>query len=466
MVLLHIILCYHLSNTYISTDMIDINYIKENTKIYKENLKNRNMDPQLVDELLAAVKIKNEKQKEIEEINRERNENADKLKSVQDKRSPEAQSIIEEGKRIKEKSKEIEGLFNQANDIYQSLILKMPNVYTNDTPIGKDESENKPIRRVGDIPEFSFTAKEHFELGENLDLFDNERAAKVTGARFTYLKRELVLLEFALMQFAIDTLTNVDIIDSLIKKNNLNLKATPFIPILPPVFIRPDVMQKMGRLEPRDDRYHTEMDDLYLIGSAEHTLGSMHMDETFEENELPLRYVGYSTAFRREAGSYGKDMKGFLRMHQFNKMEMEVLSTPETSEDEQTLIVAIQEYFMQSLKLPYQVVAICTGDMGDPDARQIDIETWLPGQNKYRETHTSDLMTDYQSRRLNIKVKRQNGETQFVHMNDATAFSERPLIAIMENYQKEDGSIEIPEILQKYIPNKISEINKNSILSK
>lgn len=207
----------------------------------------------------------------------------------------------------------------------------------------------------------------------------------------------------------------------------------------------------MARLEPKDERYYVQSDDLYLVGSAEHTLGPLHMDKVLKEEELPVRYIGYSTAFRREAGSYGKDMKGILRVHQFDKLEMESFSLPEDSVNEQNFFVAIQEYLMQELKVPYRVVQICTGDMGGPDARQIDIECWMPGQNRYRETHTSDLMTDYQARRLNTKVKRKNG-TEFVHMNDATAIAVgRTIIAIMENYQTENGTVKIPKALQKYM---------------
>ena len=201
----------------------------------------------------------------------------------------------------------------------------------------------------------------------------------------------------------------------------------------------------MARLSPETEieRYAIERDNQYLIGSAEHTLGPIHMDTTFNEKDLPLRYFAFTPAFRREAGSYGKDTKGILRQHQFDKLEMESFSTPEQGLAEQEL--------MQALEIPYQVVAICTGDMGGPDFRQMDIESWMPGQGKYRETHTSDYMTDYQSRRLNTRVRTKNG-TEFVHMNDATAFAMgRTIIAILENYQNEDGSINIPSVLQKWM---------------
>ncbi|HTX86526.1 MAG TPA: aminoacyl--tRNA ligase-related protein, partial [Candidatus Nanoarchaeia archaeon] len=218
---------------------------------------------------------------------------------------------------------------------------------------------------------------------------------------------------------------------------------------------------KMDRFEPLEDRYYIKEDDVLLIGSAEHSLGPIHMNETFDENELPKRYLGYSTAFRREAGSYGKDTVGILRRHQFDKLEMEIFSTAERGQLEQDFIVAIQEYLVSALKIPYQVIKVCTGDMGKPDYRQIDIECYLPGQGKYRETHTSDYMTDYQARRLNIKYKNADGKKEFVHMNDATAFAiGRALIAIIENYQQADGNVAVPKVLQKYLPGKLKIIKK------
>ena len=218
--------------------------------------------------------------------------------------------------------------------------------------------------------------------------------------------------------------------------------------------IKPEPYVRMARLSlvDKDERYYLPQDDLYLIGSAEHTLGSMYMDEALPADQLPIRYIGYSTSFRREAGSYGKDMKGILRLHQFDKLEMESFTLPEDSEQEQNFIVAIQEYLIQSLDIPYQVVQICTGDMGKPDSRQIDMECWMPGQNKYRETHSSDLMTDYQTRRLGTKIRKIDGTSVYAHTNDATAFAiGRILIAIMENYQTKQGTIRVPKVLQKWL---------------
>lgn len=419
--------------------MLDIKFIRQNTEIVKKAIRDKRVDLDL-DKLLATDERRRHVLQEFEQLRAEQNK-----KSVEKLSSEEITAL----KSIKDKIKILDEELGLVEKEFNELLLKVPNIPSTDTPIGPDENSNKILRQVGKLPKFVFQPKEHWELGCKLDIIDTERAAKVSGARFAYMKGGLVLMEFALMQYGLSVLTDQKRLRNIIKRAKLDISDTPFIPVLPPVFIKPDVFQKMGRLDPKEERYYVSNDNLYLIGSAEHTLGSMHMDEMLDVDKLPLRYVGFSTSFRREAGSYGKDMKGILRVHQFDKLEMESLTLPEDSYKEQDLIVAIQEYMMQELELPYQVVAICTGDMGAPDARQIDIETWLPGQNKYRETHTSDLMTDYQSRRLNIKFKK-DGKSEFVHMNDATAFAGRTLVAILENYQTEKGAIKIPKVLQKY----------------
>jgi len=339
--------------------------------------------------------------------------------------------------------------------------LSVPNIILDDVPEGKDETENKVLRKIGKPTKFDFKPKDHVSLGEELDIIDIKRAAKVSGTRFGYLKGGAALLEVALIQLAISTLTDKKIIKKIADSVEKGYSGKVFVPVFPPVMIRPNVFTRMARLskEDKEDRYYLEKDNLYLIGSAEHTLGSMHMDEIIAERDLPLRYLGFSTCFRQEAGSYGKDTRGILRVHQFDKLEMESFTLSENSVLEQKFFVAIQEYLMKLLKIPYQVVMICTGDMGKPNAKQIDIEAWLPGQDKYRETHSADLMTDYQARRLKTRVKRKSGRTEFLHMNDATVFAiGRIVIAIMENFQQKDGSIKVPSVLQRYIG--IKEIRK------
>ncbi|MBV9349396.1 MAG: serine--tRNA ligase, partial [Patescibacteria group bacterium] len=226
----------------------------------------------------------------------------------------------------------------------------------------------------------------------------------------------------------------------------------PFVAVIPPYMMKTGVMNRMARLHPMDQRYVFEKDDLVLIGSAEHTLGPLHMDESIPESTLPIRYAGYSPAFRREAGTYGKDTKGIIRMHHFDKLEMESFTKPEEGYVEQDFLVAIQEHFLALLGLPYQVVIKSTGDQGTPDQRGIDMETWMPGQGTYRETHTSDYMGGYQARRLNTRVKRSDGSLEHVHMNDATLVAmSRTLAAILENYQEPDGSVRVPKVLQSYL---------------
>jgi seryl-tRNA synthetase len=429
--------------------MLDISFIRANAEAVKEAVTAKNLTLD-VDALLAKDGERIKLLQELEELQSLKNDINDLIKEA--KTDQERAEIIAKGKEIKVKIDELEPRYMVLKKEYDELMLQVPNVPSADTPRGKDESENVVVRKVGVLKEFAFQPKEHWELGETLGVIDTERATKVSGTRFAYLKGDLALLQFALVQFVFSVVTNEEKLQEIITKARLTLPATPFVPVVPPVFIKPEPFERMARINPKDERYYLPEDDLFLIGSAEHTLGSMHMDETLSEAQLPLRYIGYSTSFRREAGSYGKDMKGILRLHQFDKLEMESFTAGEQSLDEQNLFVAIQEHLVAALGIPYQVVQICTGDMGIPDARQIDIECFMPGQNKYRETHTADLMTDYQSRRLNTRVKRASGETEFVHMNDATAFAiGRTLIAIMENYQQADGSIVIPEVLRPFV---------------
>ncbi len=421
--------------------MLDANTIRTNPEEVKKGIVSKKSDPALVDKFL-----------EIDGTWRALTAKFDETRSEQ-KKLGEAKKV-EEAKKLKEELKKIEADLAGFEKQRTEILYKIPNLPLEDVPIGKDESENKVIRTWGEIPKFSFKPKDHMELGEALDVIDTKTASKVTGSRFNYLKGQLAMMEFAIVQHVFSLLSNKEFIKKMAANISPDFPAAPFIPVIPPVMINPETFTRMARLDPgqEDERFYLPKDNLYLVGSAEHTLGPLHMDETIPESKLPLRYVGFSTAFRREAGSYGKDVQGILRVHQFDKIEIESFTLPELSRMEQDFIVSLQEYLLQSLELPYQVISVCTGDMGGPDARQIDIETWMPGQNKYRETHTSDLMTDYQSRRLKTRVKRNSGETELVHMNDATAFAiGRILIAIMENYQTEKGTIMVPKVLRPYL---------------
>lgn len=425
--------------------MLDIELIRDNPEKVKEGVAKKNTDPKLVDDFLALDKRWRDLVKQIDD-------SRSKLNKLNTGKKPEPE-VLEEIKKIKEEIKVTEQRLPEIEKERELVLYKLPNLPDEEVPVGKDASTNKVVRKWHDPRKFDFKPLDHVELGEKLGMIDTETAGEVSGSRFAYLKGAAVTLEFAIIQYVMSTLTNEKILKKIAAKIDKKYPTKPFVPVLPPVMIKPEVFKKMARLDPgqEEERYHLPKDDLYLVGSAEHTLGPMFMGETIAEEKLPLRYIGFSTSFRREAGSYGKDVKGILRLHQFDKLEIESFTTPEMARQEQDFIVAIQEYLVQGLELPYQLIMNSTGDMGGPDARQFDIEVWLPGQNQYRETHTSDMMTDYQSRRLGMKVRRSDGKTEFVHMNDATAFAiGRILIAIIENYQNKDGSVTIPKVLQRY----------------
>ncbi len=429
--------------------MVDIKFIRDNKDIIIQTLqkKHRELD---VDALIALDDKRLLLLKKTEDLRAEQNKMNSTISSEQD--SEKKKQIISEMAVIKEEFKKFEEELRTVIAEWQGMMLKIPNIPSVDTPDGPDDSANVVVREWGEKRDFNFVPKEHFELGKALGIIDTETAAEVAASRFAYLKGDLVLMQFALIQLCLGILTNEETLKTIAENAGVSVVPKSFVPVIPPVFIRPLVQVKMARYMAPEDHYMFPNDDLMLIGSAEHTLGSMHMGKIFEESELPIRYAGYSTAFRREAGTAGKDTNGILRQHQFDKLEMEVFSLPETSRDEQNFLVAIQEHVLQTLKLPYQVLAVCSGDMGFPDNRQLDINTWMPGQNKYRETHSADSTGSFQSRRLNTRVRRADGSIEPVHMNDATVVAiGRTLIAIMENYQQEDGTITIPEALVPYM---------------
>ena len=429
--------------------MLDIKFIRENKDIVQSGAAKKHV----VVDIDMLIKLDDERLKQLKEVEELRSEVNRVSNDIARDQDPALKvQLIEEMRGVKEEIKTKEEKLKKTIEEWQKIMLKIPNIPSVDTPEGKDESGNQVLRSWGEKPQFSFAPKEHYELGKTLGIIDTETAGEVSGARFAYIKGDLVILQFALIQMCLEILTNIETLKKIAEQSNVSVTPSKFIPVIPPVFIRPLVQVKMARYMTPEEHYMFPNDDLMLIGSAEHTLGSMHMNKIFEEKELPIRYAGYSTAFRREAGAAGKDTNGILRQHQFDKLEMEVFSLPENSMQEQNFLIAIQEYVLQLLKLPYQVVAICAGDMGFPDSRQIDLETWMPGQNKYRETHSSDSTGGFQSRRLNTRVRRSDGKIEPVHMNDATVVAiGRTLIAIIENYQQADGSIKIPEVLRKYM---------------
>ncbi len=416
--------------------MLDIKYIRENSDKVKKGCENKQAKCD-IDLLL-----------ELDKKRREMIQGIEGLKAKQNKLGKDNQS---EAKEIKNKIKNLEPELKKIGEEFNGLLYKIPNITDPEMPIGKNEDENVEIKKWGEIPRFDFKIKNHMEIGINLDIIDTKKAAEISGSRFFYLKNEAVLLQFAIIQFVFETLINKKIIEKIVKKLGLKISTKVFSPILPPVMIRDNVQKSIHRVF-GDQTYCFEDEKLNLVASAEHTMAPYHMNEVIDQKKLPLRYIGYSTAFRREAGTYGKDMSGILRTHQFDKLEMESFTDVETGKDEQKFIVGLQEYLVQQLKIPYRLVHICTGDTGSPDYDQFDIECWMPSQNKYRETHTSDYMTDYQTRGIKSFYKDKDGNKKLLHTNDATAFAlGRTLIAIIENYQQKDGSVEIPKALREYM---------------
>ncbi len=430
--------------------MLNLKFIRNNAQAVQENARNKGIEV----DVAAFLELDDQRrnlQQQLDDLRAKRNDNSAEIKKL-GKPTPE---LIEAGKQIKDDLAKIEAEFNQLDEQHLTIHKQIPNMASDDVPVGLSEDENQVAKTVGEPTAFDFKPLNHYEIADKRDWIDKERAAKVTGARFAYIKGDLVKLQMVIVNFVIDRLTDEAVIKKLVDENNLKVSTKPFVPVLPPLMIRTEPYDQMDRLQPSEDRYKIEGEDLWLQGSAEHVLGSMHANETFEEADLPIRYLGYATSFRREAGTYGKDMEGILRMHQFDKLELESFSTKETSFDEHLLFVAIQEYLLSELDIPYRVIQKCTIDIGKPNARGIDIEAWLPGQNRYRETHTADYMTDYQARRLQTRVRRINGDLELIHTNDATAFAVgRLLIAIIENNQTEDYKVKIPAKLQPFMGGK------------
>ena len=431
--------------------MLDINYIRDNRQKVEDAIKNKGYTIDL-DEILQLDDARKELSQKTDILRQERNQISSQMKNGQ----PD-QALISRGKEIKQELSSLEEKLSSVESDFLAKLKTVPNVPCDDVPVGLSEDENEVAEVCGEPTKFNFEPKNHYEIGQARGWIDKERASKVTGARFAYIKGEMVSLQMAIVNFVMNSLSDEGVIKEICEANHLeHISTKPFTTVLPPLMLRTEMYDAMDRLEPRDDRYKIEGEELWLQGSAEHVLGSMHAGEIFAEQDLPVRYLGYATSFRQEAGTYGKDMEGIIRMHQFDKLEMERFSTKETSREEHELFVAIQRWLIEQLRLPYRVIRKCTFDIGKPDARGIDMEVWLPGQGKYRETHTADYMTDYQSRRLNTRVRRdETGEVELVHTNDATAFAlGRIMIAVIENYQNEDMTVRVPEVLRKYLNGK------------
>jgi seryl-tRNA synthetase len=419
--------------------MLDIKLIRENPEIVKSNLTKR-QDPEnlkMLDELIDYDKKWRLGLTRLNELRHERRLITTEIASLKKKGKDTSEDLLK-AKKVDAEITELETQVSECEQKVHYYLMRLPNLLHESVPTGKDENDNVPIRTWGETPSFSFPVKDHIDIGLNLDIMDIERAGKIAGARFFYLKREGVLLDMALMDFALE---------EMIKKG--------YTPIEPPFLMRRKPYEGVVALSDfENDLYKIENEDLYMIATSEHPMAAMFMDEVMKAEELPLRLVGVSTNFRKEAGAHGKDTRGIFRTHQFNKIEQFVFCKPEDSWKMHEELIRNAEELVQKLGLPYRVVNCCTGDIGTVAAKKLDIEAWMPAQNAYREIISCSNCTDYQARRLNIRYREKEGEPPkgFVHTLNSTAVATgRTIVAILENYQQKDGSVIIPEALRKHM---------------
>lgn len=403
--------------------MLDIKLIREQPDMVKLGVEHKGFNPMLIDELL-----------EVDEQRRNLMADVESKRAEQKKIDYKSESGLAQAKELKAAIEASESQLKELDAKYQEILLSLPNLPAADVAVGEGESANKVIKTVGQKPAIT-TPLDHVALAEKYDLIDIERAAKVASTRFNFLKNQAVILELGLVRFAFDIALKHD-----------------YIPLITPELANQETVMGTGYLPHGGDEVYKTQDDLYLIGTSEQTMIAYHKDEILAEKDLPLRYAGFSSCFRREAGSYGKDTRGILRQHQFDKVELVSLVVPEMAEAEHQRILAIEEEIVQALELPYQVIEMGTGDLGIQAIKKYDIETWMPGQDKYRETHSCSNTTDFQSRRLNIRYKTADGMNRYVYTLNGTAIAiGRILIAILENGQQSDGSIEMPTVLRPYV---------------
>jgi len=417
--------------------MLDPKLIKEKREIIEGMLKARNVDFDL-DALIKTDKKRRELIIETDELRKKRNDIGIQM-SQKTKAGENTTQILNEMVKVSAELEKLEPEQKAIENKYSRLALTIPNLVHESVPVGADESANKEIRKWGSIPNFDFKISDHIDISEKLDLVDLERAAKVAGARFYYLKNDLVRLNQSLIHYALDFLA----------KKEYSL-------IQPPYMINRESMEGAVIADDFEDViYKVEEEDLYMIGTSEHAMAAMHSKEIIEGKDLPIRYAGVSPCFRKEAGAHGRDQKGIFRVHQFDKIEQFVFSRPEDSWNEHEKMLTLVEEFYQKLEIPHKVMLLSTGDMGKVSAKTYDIEAWMAGQNAYREIVSCSNCLDYQARRLKIRFRdKTNEDTQYVHtLNSTLVATTRVLVSIMENFQTKDGHIRIPQVLQSYMGN-------------
>lgn len=417
--------------------MLDIQFIRENPDVVKKACKDKQLNDALVDELISVDEKRRKLQVEVDGLRQQSNQNAEAVKvEVQEQGKPSSE-LITKGKEIKEQLQEIEPELKVAEETFEKLMYSIPNVPAEEVPVGKDESGNLVIRTVGEVQKLDFEPKQHHELMENLDLVDTVRAVRIGGFRTYFLKNEGLLLEQAILMYAMRMLQNEN-----------------FTPFSAPILVNKETMAGTGYFPwGEEDHYYTQ-DGQILAGTAEVALTAYRMGETLNEADLPVKMVGISPCFRREVGTHGKDTQGIIRVHQFNKVEQVVYTVADEAETQtwHEKMTGFAEQLLKDLELPYQVLMMCTGDMGAGQRKKYDIETWFPGQNKYRETHSASYFNDFQARRLGIKYRAKDGSTKFVYtLNNTMAATPRLLAAVIENYQQADGSVAVPKVLQEFV---------------
>jgi seryl-tRNA synthetase len=417
--------------------MLDINYIRDNQKKVKQAITDKQLNSKVVDEVLRIDEKRRELIQEVDEIRAQVNQNADKIKQQVSEGNKPNLDDVETGRQLKKQLKDVEPELKKIQADFENLMLQIPNVPAEDVPVGPDESGNVVKKQVGDKTKFDFEPKSHQQLMMELDLLDTERAVKIGGFRSYFLKNEAVMLEQAILQYALNAMVE-----------------RGFTPMTAPVMVKREALNGTGYFPWGEEDHYTTQDETHLAGTAEVALTAYRQGETLTEKDLPFKMVGISPCFRREVGSYGKDTQGVIRVHQFNKVEQVVYTVADEEETRKwhEKITQISEGILQDLELPYQVLTMCTGDMGAGQRKKYDIETWFPSQNKYRETHSSSYFLDFQARRLNIRYQDSKGKLKYVYtMNNTVAATPRLLAAVIENYQQKDGSIKIPEVLKKYM---------------
>jgi seryl-tRNA synthetase len=414
--------------------MLDLKYIRENAEAVQENSRNRGVEA----DVGLVVELADRRSALIQELNELRQRQNQMARSIGKEQDPESRDrLIAESRAMKDRIPEKEADLSEVERRMREELLKIPNMTHPDAPIGKDDSENVEIRRWGEIPDFDFDIRDHVELGESLGIIDFDAGAKVAGSKFYFLRGDAVLLELGLVRYAMDILTQLG-----------------YQPTITPDLARDEMLVGTGFIPrgPETQIYSVEDSDLSLIATSEIPLAGSLADEIVEENELPIRLAGLSHCFRTEAGSHGRASRGLYRVHQFTKVEMFAFTTPELSEELHAEMLDIEERIFQGLGLPYRVVDICTGDLGGAAYRKFDLEAWMPGRNDYGEVTSTSNTTDYQARRLRIRYRRDGGRPQLLHTLNGTAIAvSRALIALLENYQREDGSILLPEVLVSYV---------------